>query len=72
MPKSVEDLKERLERAVKDLKLSDRVSLIFYDFDEDIMTIELNRGQDGMDFYDILLNNKILLKNDQINITILK
>jgi hypothetical protein len=65
----IEELGSRLKSAVETLNLQSQVSAIFYDYVEDIMTIELNFGVDKIGFYSAIEKLHILKKDDQITIT---
>jgi hypothetical protein len=63
-----QELQYRLEQGVKSNYLSSYVNKIYFDFDSDIMIIELKPGENKGDFYEKLVDNRILQKNDQISI----
>lgn len=67
--KKIEELKNRLYTGINQLCLESQLSCIFFDYGEDILTIELESGANKQEFYDALIKGKILKKDDQITIT---
>ena len=63
------DLIDRLHTAVALLDLKHQVSEIFFDTEEDIVTIQLHIGVDKIQFYTAVESTDMLKKDDQITIS---
>jgi hypothetical protein len=66
LPPKITNLTKRLEIGIATLKLSEAVHNIFFDTDDDILAIILNKGVVQEDFYKTIY--PLLLKDDQISI----
>lgn len=64
----ITNLIDRLHEAILKNNLSDRVSKVYYDQLEDIVTIILFYGVDKVEFYMSIESSGLLKKDDQVTI----